>query len=260
MLVTYIRMEWQQGRRRAPGDRPGWSHAGVLAAAAIALACASRSPLPRGAPPLAPGSTPEPVRYEVVVPGARAEVHHRLVELLDDSLFHVSRADPGSISAYNLYRLVKVYVDLTRAGRDSVRVGLTGETYAGDTARRDSISGLPERWRLITATDGARLVLRDLARAVWVIRPEIGVSDAGDGPVASVASVASLSAEPRPDPQMVAMLAATPVGRSVEVCRTAAVPPNWLILYWSVDSSRCRDLPDTRYPGEPNVMRIEREW
>ena len=122
--------------------------------AAVAVACASGAPLPRGAPPLAPGSTPEPVRYEVIVPGTRPEVRERLVRLLSDSLYHVNPTVVGYISGYNLARLVKVHVDLSPVGKDSIRVGLTGDTYGGDTTRHDTISGLPERWRLITATDG----------------------------------------------------------------------------------------------------------
>lgn len=222
-----------------------------------ALACASRSPLPRGAPPLAPASTPEPVRYEVTVPGERGEVQARLVRLLADSLFHVHPVGPASISAYNLARLVKVHVDLMPVGRDSVRVDLTGETYLGDTTRRDSISGLPERWRLITATDGASLVLRDLARSVWAMRPELRMAAEGEAPAPASLGLTDHREE---DAQIAAVLAATPIGRAVEVCRRTAAPPGWLILYWYVDHSRCADLPDTRYPGEPNAMRIEREW
>jgi hypothetical protein len=222
----------------------------------VALACASSgSPLPRGAPPLAPGSTPEPVRFEVIVPGMRLDVRQRLVRLLTDSLFHVNPADGGSVTAYNLDRLVKVRVDLTPVSKDSVRVGLTGETYLGDSTRRDSISGLPERWRLITSTDGGTTVLRHLARAVLVMRERPDDPDDKPGRDPDTGAQGSTS-----DPRVTAMLAGRLVGQTVDVCRSPSVPFGWLILYWYFDPSRCTGLRDTRYRDEPNVMRIEREW
>jgi hypothetical protein len=241
--------------RRPRTRKAGWRRA--LALPALAAACATGgAPAPRGAPPLAPGSTPEPVRYEVVVPGPRGAVRARVARLLSDSMFHVSPSVVGPISGYNLARLVKVRIDLTAQGKDSVRVGLTGEMYVGDTARRDSISGLPERWRLMTAADPSALTLRGLARSVLLTRFEPPPDGAAD------------SAQPRTgrgtgsptDPEVAAMLASTPVGRALDVCRSAAIPVGWLVLYWRLDRSRCADSPDGRYPGEPNVMRIEREW
>jgi hypothetical protein len=177
---------------------------------------------------------------------------------LYDSLFHVNGSDPGSITAYNLARLVKVHVDLNATGKDSTRIGLTGELYVGDTTRRDSISGLPERWRLITATDARSTVLRDLARAAR--------ANHGDGPSADPSGEADAGPADRGpegstgDPRVAAMLASTPVGRAIDVCRSSSIPTGWLILYWYLDRARCAHLPDSRYQDEPNVMRIEREW
>jgi hypothetical protein len=257
MAVTYTldgRGRALTGRRRAPGVR---RFIGAWGAVASALGCASGG-APLRAPPLAPGSTPEPVRYEVVVPGGRVDVRERLMRELADSLFHVNPSEAGSITAYNLARLVKVHVDLNATGKDSTRVGLTGELYVGDSTRHDSISGLPERWRLITATDSRSLVLRDLARAAR--------SNRGDGQTIEPTGEADASPADRgaegstADPRVVAVLAGTPVGHAVDVCRSASVPTGWLILYWYVDRTRCGHLPDSRYSGEPNVMRIEREW
>jgi hypothetical protein len=149
-------------------------------------------------------------------------------------------------------------VDLTAQGKDSVRVGLTGETYLGDTARRDSISGLPERWRLLTATDANALVLRGLARSLRLNRGEgRGLEAAGS---ADADSANPSGGGPTSDRYGVAVLANTPVGRAIDLCRSVAVPVGWLVLYWYVDHSQCTHLPDSRYPGEPNMMRIEREW
>jgi hypothetical protein len=257
MAVTYTLDErWHAltaGRRGAAVRQSiAWS-----VAVASLLGC-GRGGSPLRAPPLAPGSTPEPVRYEVVVPGGRLDVRERLVRELSDSLFHVTPSEAGPVTAYNLARLVKVHVDLKGIGKDSTRVGLTGELYVGDTTRRDSISGLPERWRLITATDSRSLVLRDLARAARANRGDVqfaertGEADGGPAERGVEGSTA--------DPRVVAVLASTPVGHAVDVCRSASVPPGWLVLYWSLDRTRCAHLSDSRYPDEPNVMRIEREW
>jgi hypothetical protein len=227
---------------------------------AVFLACATGGGVhPGGGPRLADGSTPEPVRYEVVIPGPRAAVRARMVHLLSDSLFHVNGSEPGVLTAYNLARLVKVRVEISPAGKDSVRVGVSGETYVGDTARRDSISGLPERWRLITATDGGTALLRGLARSVRVNRGDVRYATDGAQPEKSPPAGAGPMGSTT-DPEVLEVLGHTPVGRSVDVCRSASVPVGWLILYWSVDRSRCPSLPDDRYSGEPNVMRIEREW
>jgi len=192
------------------------------------------------------------------VPGSRLEVRARIAQLLSDSLYHLNPSDGGVISAYNLARLVKVRVDFSSRGKDSIRVGLTGETYVGDTTRRDSISGLPERWRLLSATDAGSLVLRGLARSLLLNRSDGARADSAEpgGPDA-MERAAEGSAN---DPQVAATLAGTPVGRAVDVCRNAAVPVGWLVLYWHVDRLRCANLPDRRYPAEPNMMRIEREW
>jgi hypothetical protein len=259
MAVNYSFAEQERPRDRSRRWSLWWRALLLASAASPALACATGgSPAPRGAPPLAAGSTPEPVRYEVVLPGRRAEVRARLVRLLSDSLFHVDPSEPGDLSAYNLAHLVKVRVDLTAQGKDSVRVGLTGETYLGDTARRDSISGLPERWRLLTATDANALVLRGLARSLRLNRADgraLDVAGSVDGDSAN-----RLGSAPSRDGYGVAVLANTPVGRAIDLCRSASVPVGWLILYWYVDRSQCTHLPDSRYPGEPNMMRIEREW
>jgi hypothetical protein len=257
MAVSYTLLEPRRTRRALGRPATRVRCAAAALCAATAVACASGAPLPRGAPPLAPGSTPEPVRYEVIVPGTRPEVRERLVRLLSDSLYHVNPTVVGYIAGYNLARLVKVRVDLSPVGKDSIRVGLTGETYAGDTTRRDTVSGLPERWRLITATDGGTAALRDLARAVRSSRSLVGVGEeAGEAPVEATHPPLGTTG----DPAVAAFLATTPVGRAREVCRSSFVPTGWLILYWFLDRSRCTDLPDTRYPDEPNVMRIEREW
>jgi hypothetical protein len=257
MPVTYTRDG--EGRPRSTcGRGHRQRRLSLLVPAAVSLlACATGgSPLPRGAPPLAAGSTPEPVRYEVVVPGARPEVQVRVARLLADSLFHVNPLDVGVVSAVSLARFVKVRVDFTPQGKDSVRVGLTGETYLGDTARRDSVSGLPERWRLLTATDASSLILRGLARSLRLNRFEGAPADSGE----SGSSDMDRSREGSiGDPRVAAVLAATPVGRDVDVCRSGSVPIGWLVLYWYVDRSRCT-IPEPRYPAEPNMMRIEREW
>ena len=261
MAVTYT---WGLRAPRRPVSGRGRRRWGLWAPPLLgALACATGgAPLPRGAPPLAPGSTPEPVRYEVIVPGTRLDVRARLTQLLSDSLFHVSASDAASLAAYSLARLVKVHVDLTASGKDSIRVGLTGETYMGDTARRDSISGLPERWRLLTATDAGGLVLRNLARSLHLIRAPARLGDTTEstGEVLAPAAPVPPPAGSTGDPQVEAILARTPVGRGLDVCRSPSVPVGWLILYWYTDRSKCTKLPDDQYPAEPNVMRIEREW
>jgi hypothetical protein len=250
-------------RRVEQRDRPRPTPALVCVVlwGVVGLACATGggSPLPRGASRLAVGSTPEPVRYEVVVAGPAARVRVRLVRVLSDSLFHVNQADPGALTAYNLARLLKVRVEVSRVGKDSVRIGLTGETYAGDTARRDSVSGLPEQWRLITATDGGAALLRGLARSLRLNRGDFRTALETNGSD-QTSSPVPVPAGSTADPEVLAVLARTPVGRAVEVCRSASVPSGWLILYWFEDRSRCTRLPDERYPGEPNAMRIERQW
>jgi hypothetical protein len=259
----------QKARRARPNS--AYRHRSVLslAVSAAVLACATGngSPIPRGSPRLAPGSTPEPLRYEVVVPGRRPLVRDRVALLLTDSMFHVTSADLWAVTAYSLERLTKIRIEIVPAGKDSMRVALTGETYIGDTTRRDSISGLPERWRLITASDPTALVLRGLARAlrVWrAERPAIGSSEsagntAGGTPSPGGAPGAGGSRDAT-DPGIVALLATTPVGRSADVCRDVRVPPGWLVLFWYRDPERCSGLADQEYAGEPNLMRIEREW
>jgi hypothetical protein len=160
----------------------------------------------------------------------------------------VSAQDSSTLLAYNLGRLIKVRAEMVRRGKDSTRVSLTGETYLGDTTRRDSISGLPEQWRLITPYDPGAALLRGIARALHQSRVETSVASHGTAPTVLLAVDGSPG------------LAATPVGRAVDVCRSSTVPPGWLVLYWYVDPNRCQELSDERYPGEPNVMRIEREW
>jgi hypothetical protein len=224
------------------------------------------SAVPRGAPRLAEGSTPDPVRFEVVMAGRRPLVRSRVARILSDSLFHVNAADPAALSAYNLGRLTKVRVEVVPAGKDSMRVGLTGETYVGDTTRRDSISGLPERWRLITASDPTAALLRGLARAFRTGRVESTIAaDATAASPGGGAGIGTTAASPGvpgtpTDPAVAATLARTPVGRASDVCRSAVVPTGWLVLYWRTDSTHCLGLPDQRYDGEPNVMHIEREW
>jgi hypothetical protein len=249
---------------------PKWAHrrrsAVLLAVWAAVLACATGngSAIPRGSPRLAPGSTPEPLRYEVVVPGRRPVVRTRVAKLLTDSLYHVTSADLGAVTAYSLARLTKIRVEVVPAGKDSMRVALTGETYIGDTTRRDSISGLPERWRLITASDPTAQVLRGLARALRVSRSErqaMGSPDSGAaGPPTPAGAPGAGATRPAMDPGVVALLATTPVGRSADVCRDVQVPPGWLVLFWYRDPARCTGLPGMEYAGEPNLMRIEREW
>jgi hypothetical protein len=242
-------------------QQPRWAHRHRsvlwLAVCWAGLACATGngSAIPRGSPRLAPGSTPEPLRYEVVVAGRRPVVRTRVARLLTDSLFYVASADPGTVTAYSLSRLAKIRVDVVPAGKDSTRVALTGETYIGDTTRRDSISGLPERWRLITANDPTAQVLRGLARAIRMSRGErqvVASEPEGGGPPPG-------SARP-PDPATDALLATTPVGRSADVCRDVQVPAGWLVLFWYRDAARCAGLAGQQYGDEPNMMRIEREW
>jgi hypothetical protein len=257
---------------------PKWAHPHrsvlslVVLPAVLACATGNGSPIPRGSPRLAPGSTPEPLRYEVVVAGRRPVVRSRVARLLTDSMFHVTSADlVGAVTAYSLARLTKIRVELVPAGKDSIRVALTGETYIGDTTRRDSISGLPERWRLITASDPTALVLRGLARALRVWRGGRQAAGSSESPGstagASTAGTASLGGTPGPggtrpetDPGVTALLATTPVGRSADVCRDVQVPAGWLVLFWYRDPARCAGLADQEYAGEPNLMRIEREW
>lgn len=239
---------------------------------AAACATGNGSAIPRGSPRLAEGSTPEPMRFEVVVRGQRPMVRSRVARLLTDSLFHVTSTDQGVVTAYSLARLTKIRVEVAPAGKDSMRVALTGETYIGDTTRPDSISGLPERWRLITAADPGAVLLRGLARA---LRPPRGDRTAPTVSVAGTATTtgasnggAALSGNvapggpPRPvvDPAVGAILAMTPVGRAADVCRNTPVPPGWLVLFWYRDPARCTELTDQWYPGEPNMMRLEREW
>ena len=263
---------------QARREHPTWAHRhrSVLSLAVLpaVLACATGngSPIPRGSPRLAPGSTPEPLRYEVVVPGRRPVVRTRVARLLTDSMFHVTNADLGAVTAYSLARLTKIRVEVVPAGKDSMRVALTGETYIGDTTRRDSISGLPERWRLITASDPTAQVVRGLARALRLSRGERQAAGSADNSPGST-SGSSTAGVPSPggasgpgrtrtatDPGVVALLATTPVGRSADVCRDVQVPPGWLVLFWYRDPARCDGLADQEYAGEPNLMRIEREW
>lgn len=236
---------------------------------AAGCATGNGSEIPRGSPRLAEGSTPEPIRFEVVVPGQRPAVRARVARLLTDSMFHVTSADPGAVTAYNLARLTKIRVEVAPAGKDSMRVALTGETYIGDTARRDSISGLPERWRLISAGDPSALLLRGLARALRVARGERSVAEAspdvsGGGPGSPVAVPAGKTADgwqrPALNPAVATVLAATPVGHAIDVCRDVPVAAGWLVLFWYRDPARCTELTDQRYAGELNVMRVEREW
>jgi hypothetical protein len=171
-------------------------------------------------------------------------------------MYLVTSADLGAVTAYSLARLTKIRVEVVPAGKDSMRVALTGETYMGDTTRRDSISGLPERWRLITASDPTALVLRGLARALRVSRSEHQVAGSPD----SASTQAPGWTRPVTDPGVVALLATTPVGRSADVCRDVQVPRGWLVLFWYRDPARCPALAGQEYAGEPNLMRIEREW
>jgi hypothetical protein len=233
-----------------------------------ACATGNGSEIPRGSPRLAEGSTPEPIRFEVVVAGHRPAVRARVARLLSDSMFHVTSADPGAVTAYNLARLTKIRVEVAPAGKDSMRVALTGETYIGDTARRDSISGLPERWRLISASDPSALLLRGLARALRVARGERPAIESSDGTGVGPGSPAAVAVgnpadgwqRPPLNPAVAAVLAATPVGRAIDVCRNVPVATGWLVLFWYRDPARCTELTDQRYAGEPNVMRVEREW
>jgi len=184
-----------------------------------------------------------------------------------DSLFHVTATDSGTLLAYNLARLVKVRAEMLQSGKDSTRVSLTGETYLGDTTRRDSISGLPERWRLITPSDPGAALLRGLARAMHQSRVESnpggsggsagGGGGSGGGRGSATGEQSALAA---PDSVTAAGLMATSVGRTQDVCRSVAVPAGWLVLYWYTDPTRCLGLADERYQCEPNAMRIEREW
>jgi hypothetical protein len=177
-------------------------------------------------------------------------------------MFHVTSADLGAVTAYSLARLTKIRVEVVPAGKDSMRVALTGETYIGDTTRRDSISGLPERWRLITASDPTALELRGLARALRLSRGERQAPGSSDtaGRTAGPAAAGTPSPGGATDSGVAAVLATTPVGRSVDVCRDVQVPPGWLVLFWYRDPARCAGLADQEYVGEPNLMRIEREW
>jgi hypothetical protein len=185
-------------------------------------------------------------------------VWDRVEIVLSDSLFHVSAPDSSTLFAYNLARLIKVRAEMVRRGKDSTRVSLTGETYLGDTTRRDSISGLPEQWRLITPADPGSALLRGISRALHQSHADASVATHGVGMTVRLALDGSPGSSNYS--ATTASLAATPVGRALEVCRSPAVPPGWLILYWYSDPTRCQELADERYPGEPNVMRIEREW
>lgn len=261
MRLTYTPALTVQPRRVPLRRRSQWprSLGALVVASAAACATGGGSAIPRGAPRLAEGSTPEPVRFEVVVAGPRGVARIRVTRVLNDSLFHVNGGDAATLSAYNLARLTKVRVEVVPAGKDSMRVALTGETYIGDTTRLDSISGLPERWRLITASDPAAALLRGLARALRPTRAP-RLTEPGGGPAPASSGGSSAPVRTAVDSTPVAALAATPVGRAVNVCRTTAVPPGWLILYWYTDAKRCTALADERYRGEPNAMRLEREW
>ncbi len=211
------------------------------------VGCAHGGPLP-GPSYVAPGSTPEPVHVEGRVAVKQAAVRDRVARVLVDSAFHLTGVERSALSAYSLTRLTKVRVDVLPSGgggahaRDSSVVVVTGEMYVGDATRRDSISALPERWRLITASDGAAQVLRTVVRSLEVL------------PADAAAPLAPTVVR-RPDAKDSALLAATPVGRTVDLCTPTALPAGWLVLYWYTDHSRCRGLTH-----EPNVMRVEREW
>src|SRR5215469_457670 len=89
MAVNYTRDQGAHAPaagRRGPAIRP--TVAWLFAVTSLQACASGGSPL--RAPPLAPGSTPEPVRYEVVVPGGRLDVRERLLRELSDSLFHVN--------------------------------------------------------------------------------------------------------------------------------------------------------------------------
>jgi hypothetical protein len=222
---------------------------GSCALAWSALACGSAH-LPETSY-VAPGSTPEPLRVEAVALGDQAAVRDRALHVLSDSLFHPSGIERSAVAGYSLRRFIKARIDVlpngrNGEGRETSRVVVSGETYIGDDTRPDSIGALPERWRLVTASDAAATVLRSLARAVQV-----------DAPSASDASPPAL---PRPDSATAALLTATPVGRTVVLCTPTVIPPGWLALYWFTDQTRCPPGPARAFPGEPNAMRVEREW
>ncbi len=219
------------------------------ALAAGALACGSAH-LP-GTSYVAPGSTPEPLRVETVALGDQAAVRDRALRVLSDSLFHPSGIERSAVAGFSLRRFIKVRIDVlpngpNGEGRETSRVAVSGETYIGDDTRPDSIGALPERWRLVTASDAAATVLRSLARAV-----QVDAGPASDGPPSALS---------RPDSATAALLAGTPVGRTVVVCTPTVVPAGWIALYWFADRTRCPPGPARAFPGEPNAMRVEREW
>jgi len=198
---------------------------------------------------VAPGSTPEPARAQAEIKGDQIPVRDRIARALVDSSFHLTGLDRSAVSGYSLARLTKVHVAIIPVARvpDSSLVVITGETYVGDPSRRDSISALPERWRLITASDPSAAILRTLARTITAAPSGLPALE----PAPSVR---------RPDAMEQARLAATPVGRTVDLCTPVALPAGWLVLYWHTDPSRCPPSPGRAFANEPNVMRVEREF
>jgi hypothetical protein len=176
-------------------------------------------------------------------------VRDRVARALADSSFHLSAVEHSAVSGYSLARLTKVHVAIIPVPhvRDSSVVLITGETYVGDLSRRDSISALPERWRLITASDASAGVLRALARTIAAEPP----GQPGLEPAPSVR---------HPDAREQARLTATSVGRTVDLCTPVALPAGWLVLYWHSDPSRCPPGLGRAFANEPNVMRVEREF
>lgn len=215
----------------------------------LAAACGGAQ-LP-GTSYVAPGSTPEPLRIELSASGDQTAVRNRATQVLADSEFHLTGVEPSAVTGYSLGRLLKVRIDVLRGAPapddrpSSSHVVVTGEMYVGDLARRDSIAALPERWRLLTASDGGAIELRDLGRAIQLVSDR-----AGDRPIEA----------PAMDSATAQRFAATPVGRTVDVCTPSAIPAGWLVLAWVTDRSRCPAAAGKAFAGEPNVMRVEREW
>jgi hypothetical protein len=210
---------------------------------------------------VASGSTPEPLRIDLAVPATQAVVRERAIRVLTDSQFRISRLDTAAVRGYSLRRLVMVHIDLLpptapgqRPKQSSIgtsRLVVSGESYLGDESRRDSISALPERWRLVTPSDAGAITLRSIARAIQL---EIPAPSAGyrDDTVRVGLPVDSTTA---------VRLLPLPVGRTADLCLSStALPSGWIALYWFADQTRCPPGAQDSFPGEPNMVRVEHEW
>jgi hypothetical protein len=217
---------------------------------------------------VAPGSTPEPLRIEIALPNHQPIVRARALRVLTDSQFQVSRVESSAIAGYSLRRLIEVHIEVLPdapaakgrphrgVARSVSRLAVSGERYVGDATRRDSIAALPERWRLISASDPGAATLHNIARAI-----QIGVLPASEFDGADAErGMPELAEMPGPDSATLERLAGIPVGRTVDLCSPAILPAGWLPVYWFTDRSRCASGRGHAFPGEPNMLRVEREW